>query len=181
MDVTLTPRDVTYVHGGFDAYVVLEKEKGSERRANRLQIHVNEKDTAHTLKGKKNGGVCEYVGCDETNGLEWHHHDKTWAVEGVWGGVWGEKQGVYRKISGFYSSTNPAVHEVYSHQIHKCTLLCKKHHTHTHTHHSLQKRLLLHQYALQHHTAMFAALAAEHGVEKALKAIYQIRKAGGLL
>jgi hypothetical protein len=125
---------------GFDAYVtqdMLKEAKGGGRERDRLEITPT--DTKESIKLGRNGGVCEYFGCMVKEGLEWHHDYATWMVGGD-GVPVGRKEGVYRNISNFRPTDNPFVLEAYEKELMQCTLLCKKHHTHTHTHHRALKK-----------------------------------------
>ena len=123
--------------GGFEAYVTREEVKKGRLEWKKPRIEVSPSDTSASLQMKRSGGYCEFPGCRENQGLEWHHHGKTLAAGYGWGEVqfWGN---VYRKITEFKSTNNPELLKVYSDTLQECTLLCKYHHAHTHTHTHLQ-------------------------------------------
>ena len=130
---------------GFDCYVTREdiiREKKGEKRE---RIVIEPTDTKHTLKRKRNNGCCEYTGCDAKDKLEWHHEPSFFSKQppqqtaeggcgGRGGGGDGGVKGVYRKISDYKPTSNPHVINAYEQQLQQCSLLCKIHHEHTHTH-----------------------------------------------
>jgi hypothetical protein len=165
---------------GFEAFVVVGEKKGEKKELEgglKERIEVHSYDTQKSLKRKRNNGQCEYPGCGEKrlHMFEWHHHFKTLPADQRGG----EKVGgsMYRKISTFTPSDNPNKLEAYAIQMQKCTLLCTPHHTHTHTHYPDQY-MRLNQHLVQQRAKQFALLVQQHGVEKALKAMREIRKLG---
>jgi hypothetical protein len=72
------------VCGGFDEYVTWEEVKNRRDDWRRPRIEVLPTDTSASLKLKR-GGVCEFPGCTVTEGLEWHHEEKTLPAEKGWG------------------------------------------------------------------------------------------------
>jgi hypothetical protein len=167
----------------FDAYFVLERriEGGKEKKEGlKERIQVTAEDTNASLKRKRNGGVCEFEGCEEKENTEWHHHYKTMPAEkrirGMGGGMGGG--GVYMNISKYTGTKNENAQEAYAEQLQTCTLLCTKHHTHTHTHHSKQERLRKHAVAMQINSETFASLHMQHGLKAAVKTMAALRKLG---
>ena len=133
------PPTNTHTPQGFEAYVtrdmLREKQEGNKERD---MIEVLPTDTKESLKRKRNGCVCEYFGCLRTYGLEWHHDYVTWSVGGE-GKPVKRKEGIYRNISNFRPTNNPYLIKAYEDELMLCTLLCKLHHIHTHTHHRRKK------------------------------------------
>ena len=143
----------THVPTGFDAYVtreMLRSYREGKERETRERIQVLPTDTKESLKRKRNEGVCEYFGCRVTEGVEWHHDLSPAARR--------EKVGVYRNISNFRPTSNSNVLNAYENQLLYCTLLCKKHHEHTHTEHLLKKRRLRQQHQMQSRLALLEAV-----------------------
>jgi len=164
---------------GFDALVVVGEKKGEKKELEgglKERIEVHSSDTQRSLKRKRNNGQCEFPGCGEkrVHMLEWHHHFKTLPAEQRGGERVGG--GMYRKISTFTPSNNPNKLDAYANQLQKCTLLCTPHHTHTHTHFAHHPRL--NQHLVQQRAQEFALLVQQHGVQKALKAMRELRKLG---
>jgi hypothetical protein len=122
-------------HTGFHAYVVVGKGKSSSVESLlKERIEITARDTAQSLKLKRNNGRCEFPGCVCETGLEWHHHFKSQPAEKRMEENMGGN--MYRKISTYIQTENTYAHEAYANQLQKCTLLCTPHHiqTHTHTH-----------------------------------------------
>jgi hypothetical protein len=64
---------------GFEAYIVMEeqREKETKRERSMRKGNIQPFDTKESLKRKRNGCVCEWSGCEQTLGLEWHHKSAT--------------------------------------------------------------------------------------------------------
>ncbi len=122
---------------GFEAYIVIEeqREKETKRESSMRKGKIQPFDTKESLKRKRNGGVCEWSGCTQTLGLEWHHKSATRLA----GDGKNSAEGVYRKISNFRPTENENLLDAYEMQMESCTLLCKKHHKETHTQYLREK------------------------------------------
>lgn len=112
-----------------EACVWVEEKKGGKEEGARKRIAIEPHDTKQTLKRKRNGGVCEYAGCGETEGVEWHHDLPS--IEDIRAGK--KRRGVYRNPSNYQPTNNPYLLAAYEYEMLLCTLLCKRHHELVHT------------------------------------------------
>jgi hypothetical protein len=109
--------------------VWVDEKNGGAGEGARRRIAIEPHDTKQTLKRKRNGGVCEYQGCCETEGVEWHHDLPS--IEDIRAGK--KRRGVYRNPSNYQPTSNRNVLAAYEYEMQLCTLLCKRHHELVHT------------------------------------------------
>lgn len=148
-----TKQQETLLHTGF--------------RSTGQQKHlVEHTDTKTSLKRKRNDGKCEFPGCTQTDLLEWHHYLHTWLGPQP---ANRSNKCFKRYMAHFQPTANAHKLQAYADELQKTTLLCRKHHTHTHTTYFQEKSRLRKELAAASRLAALAEVERQHGRKIAAK------------